>query len=195
MNNYLVKADIFRILSRGFSYPSKENMEEIKSIIPELLKSNEADVKFEMLLKSIYQTIDGKKNLQDYSRLFMKGTVSTTESFCCSKLNSNTDVSAFYNAFGMKAKSGESPDTINYQLEFMSLLLVKMNISEKKEQFEVTEDAYKKFLNEHLLEFSEKFYKKLNEAKPIRFYQLLLKLLNILIHDEVGLYDLKNIKQ
>ena len=194
-NNHLIKADIFRILSKGFSYADENSVADIKKIISELTEHNEINVEYSQYLVKILKHTTFSDILKEYSRLFMKGTVPTTESSCCGKLHSITDASAFYKAFGMKAKSGNSPDAISYQLEFVSLLMVKMAIAKEEENFELAEDAYKKFLKDHLIEFVGKFHDKLNEAHPIEFYKYLSDLLIHLIQDESELYNLKTVKQ
>ncbi|MFN8237288.1 MAG: molecular chaperone TorD family protein [Chitinophagales bacterium] len=61
------------------------------------------------------------------------------------KYNCVSDASAFYKAFGFTPKTGENPDSIMYQLEFLALLLVKIAIAPNNENRNVTEDAYRKF--------------------------------------------------
>ncbi len=183
-NLYLIKADIFRILSWGFSYPDKKKLDELKIIISELLEQEDLKKEYRQFLNQILSQANPDLVLPEYSRLFMKGTVPTTESYCCSKLNSTTDVAAFYNAFGMIPKPGDSPDSITYQLEFMALLLVKLSLAENEEQYSVTDDARKKFIKDHLDEFSLKFSEKLNEKNPVEFYRQLSILLRLVVQDE-----------
>jgi TorA maturation chaperone TorD len=188
----LVKADIFRVISKGFSYPEEYKIEEIRELILELSKRTELNIEYKKLLLQILKNANYKTLLSEYSRLFLKGTVPISESTCLSKLNSVTDVAAFYKAFGMTAKSGESPDAITYQLEFMSLLLVKMSIAKNEEQLSITKDAYMKFINDHLLEFTSKFTENLNQTNPNDFYGNLATLLVQFIHDELEVNKLKN---
>ncbi|MBI4930764.1 MAG: molecular chaperone TorD family protein [Bacteroidetes bacterium] len=188
----LVKADLFRVISKGFSYPEENNIAEIREIVFELSKRTELNIEYKKLLLEILKNANYKTLLSEYSRLFLKGTVPVSESTCLSKLNSVTDVAAFYKAFGMTAKSGESPDAITYQLEFLSLLLVKMSIAKNKEQLEITKDAYVKFINDHLLEFSGKFSENLSQTNPNDFYSELSSLLVKLIHEESEFYAVKN---
>lgn len=173
----LIKADLFRILSMGFSYPDQEKCDNIDSIIHDLLKEGDLDFEIQGYLRSIQKNMDYKEILREYSRVFLKGTIPTTETAVCEKMNCVADAAAFYKAFGMNAKSGDSPDSIIYQLEFASLLLVKMALAKDEEQSFIVEDAFQKFMNSHLTELGEKFQAKLQTAEPIEFYNELSNLL------------------
>lgn len=181
--NTLIHSDIFRLLSKGFSYPNKESLDVFKDIAETLSVSNKIKPKHQQLISQLLSELDEAILLNEYSRLFLKGTVPITESFCCSKLDSGPDVAAFYNAFGMKAKQGEAPDAMTYQLEFAAILLVKEFLAETDEQYEVTRDAFKKFINDHLYEFSGKFKEKVLNAAPYNFYITLSDLLVDFIED------------
>ena len=180
----LIKADLFRILSMGFSYPDQNKCNNIHSIIDDLLKCDDLDLPIKELLKSIQKNMDYKEMLKEYSRLFLKGTIPTTETSVCAKMNCIPDVAAFYKAFGMNPKSGDSPDSIIYELEFASLLLLKIALANNDEQSFIAQDAYQKFMKDHLTEFAEKFQERLQPAGPIEFYEELSNLL-VVVSSEV----------
>ena len=173
----LVTADLFRILSMGFSYPDQEKCDDLEAIIFDLLKEGDLNPEIQEYLESIQRNMNYSELLREYSRVFLKGTIPTTETAVCAKMNCVTDVAAFYKAFGMTPKSGDSPDSIIYQLEFASLLNVKMALAKDEEQSFIAKDAYEKFMNDHLIELAEKFQEKLETAAPINFYTGLSKLL------------------
>ena len=175
----LVKADLFRILSSGFSYPTPQKCDDIRSLIQYLLENFELEEK--ETLEHIQASINYKEILNAYSRLFLKGTIPTTETAVCEKMNCLPDVAAFYKAFGMNAKSGDSPDSITYQLEFVSMLLVKKVLAKNEEQSLVVTDAYKKFMTDHLKELAVKFSEKLNSIDPPEFYGQLSNLLIMVV--------------
>lgn len=177
INKNLIKADLFRILSMGFSYPDQEKCDDIDSIINDLSNDGDLDPEIQEYLRSIQKNMDYKEILREYSRLFLKGTIPTTETAVCEKMNCVADVAAFYKAFGMNAKSGDSPDSIIYQLEFASLLCVKKVLAKDEEQSFIVEDAYQKFMDSHLTELGEKFHEKLQTAAPNEFYNELSNLL------------------
>lgn len=181
---YLIRSDIFRLLSKGFSYPDENNFENIKGIINEFLETGKLERDTSAILKKILLNADINTAKRDYSRLFIKGAAPMTESHCCGQFNSVADVSAFYKAFGLNPKSGETPDAIMYELEFLSLLSLKFAVAPDDATAEITEDAYKKFINEHVSAFAEKFAEKLLNANPIPFYVLLSELLLFFLKKE-----------
>lgn len=185
LNKELVKADIYRILSKGFSYPDENNLSQLLSIGCDLVNNEKIeDEKIVEILRQILASIKKDEIVSEYSRIFLKGSIPMNESFCCSKLDAVSDVGAFYKAFGMNAKSGDAPDAIHFELEFVAALLVKISLAKTEEQRNIAYDAYKKFLNDHLKEFAQKFSQKVNEVGEIDFYKNLANLLEQFISKE-----------
>lgn len=174
----LVKADLLRIISRGFSYPSEENLNEIRGISSEIT-AVEIQTPWTNLLSEMKKNLDASAIKSEYSRLFLMKQVPLNESNCCARLNAVTDVAGFYKAFGMNPKSGDAPDALPYELEFLALLLVKYCLAQSAEQMEITLNAYDKFMNEHLKDFSKKFSEKMHAAQCSGFYIKLLELLEL----------------
>lgn len=185
----LITADLFRILSKGFSYPSAENLEDIKGISNEIITGSLAEKTIIGQLVNMLSVLSEDDLRQEYSRLFLKKTVSLNESFCLTRLNAITDVAGFYKAFGLNPKSGDAPDSLPYELEFMAMLLVKLSIAQTEQQRIITSGAYKKFLEEHLAPFTEKFSKKMKNYDPIPFYQHLIGLMETLINKEKSILN------
>jgi TorA maturation chaperone TorD len=173
----LVKADIYRGLSLGLAYPDEKNQTGAGNIFRSLIDHDEVDGETVKILKKLLQYQNDPLLLKEYSRLFMKGNVPMSEAGCCARMHSTTDVSAFYKAFGVTPKSGESPDSIIYQLEFAALMIVKTLVAGNEDDRFVTTDAYKKFMDDHLVEFAEKFTEKLLETKPIPYYVAITELM------------------
>lgn len=185
LNKELVKADIYRILSIGFSYPDENNLSQLLSIGCDLVNNEKIeDEKTVELLQQILASIKKDEIVSEYSRMFLKGSIPMNESFCCSKLDAVSDVGAFYKAFGMNAKSGDAPDALPYELEFCSALLVKISLAKNEEQKNIAYDAYKKFLNDHLKEFTQKFSAKVKEVEVIDFYKNMISLLEQFVGGE-----------
>lgn len=185
-NKYLVNADVYRLLSLGFSYPDAKTIEKVSDIASGLIEQNKIDSGLVEILKKLIPEIDEDIIRREYSRVFIKGGVPITESNTTAILNSVSDVSAFYAAFGFNAKSGETPDSIMYELEFMALLAVKIAIAPTDEAMEITEDAFNKFLSEHLHDFAERFGEKINNGDASAYYKLLTELLVTFIKMEAG---------
>ncbi len=180
----LAKADIFRILSIGFSYPTEENLKSIKDISEELISSRAVGKNISTLLKEIISAINSDDITEEYSRLFIKKLVPLNESFCLSRLDAIPDVAGFYKAFGMMPKSGDAPDALNYELEFSAMMLVKISIAKTDEQLEITSVAYGKFMNQHFVPFATAFCEKLKRVEPFLFYSTLADLLHLSVADE-----------
>lgn len=188
----LWKADIYRLVSKGFSYPGEKSIDEMKELISELLKVADNPsvlLALEELKKEIRKP---DPILNEYSRLFLKGNIPLTESFCCGKYDAWTDVAAFYNAFGMKPRQGDSPDALTYELEFLAILLVKILVAPDEEKRNIALDAYSKFLAEHMEEFSTQLLAKMEKTETIPWYKLLAQLLKAHIQEESALLNLES---
>lgn len=181
-----IKADIYRILSKGFSYPGKKNINDMRSIIEELASSPYLDQSIYPYFETILSNIEIEEIQKEYSRLFLKGTVPICESSYNLRVNVIPDVSAFYTAFGLTPKSGESPDSLPYELEFVSILSLKTAIAQIQDDMDIAKDAYRKFLKEHMFEFVKRFSKRVDEAKPNPFYKAVTELLKRLVEKEMG---------
>jgi TorA maturation chaperone TorD len=97
-------------------------------------------------------------------------------------------VSTFYTVFGLSPKSGEFPDSLPYELEFASILSLKKALARNQDDEDITEEAYKKFLKEHLAEFAKGFYDKVEKLNPNPFYKTMVGFLKDFIEKEVISY-------
>lgn len=180
----LVKADIYRFLSRGFSYPDKKTVSDLKNICAALIEQNKAESSIIALLKQLLPDIKEDELRAEYSHIFIKGGLAITESHNTTTFSSVSDVSAYYAAFGFIPKTGETPDSIMYELEFAALMMVKIAIAPNEEARSVTEEAYLKFLNEHLAGFAENFSSKMNNGDAAPFYKTLCAMMLLLLQEE-----------
>lgn len=187
MNNkteYLAKSDLYRILSRGFSYPDRENISELRLIITEF-RNCYSSRKVTGYLGKALRFMDYSSLQREYSSIFLKGTIANCESSYVTSLNTIPDVAAYYKAFGISAKPGESPDSITYELQFLSLLALKSYLAKTEEEEEVTEDAYSSFLREHLQNFAPRFIGRLKERSDNQFYLVLADVLGYMLQEEL----------
>lgn len=120
-----IRVDTYRVLSKGFSYPDEKKISEMKSIVEELISSPHLDRNIYHYLEKILSTIEVGELQKEYQRLFLKGTIPIYESSYNLNFDVIPNVSAFYTAFGLSPKSGESPDSLPYELEFASILSLK----------------------------------------------------------------------
>ena len=182
LNIWLVKADLFRIVSLGFSYPDEISLHQRKLLADELLKSNVLNAEVSALVNEIQDNFITDEIITDYSRLYIQKAIPQTESYCTNNLEAVSDTAGFYKAFGVSPKSGDSPDALNYELEFASVLLTKMALAQNDEQVEVVVDAYKKFLDDHLQSFVIKFCEKLDELPASNYTRSIAKLMLYLVN-------------
>lgn len=188
-NDNLISADLYRIVSRGFSYPTEENVQFVKEIIPVLLSNDKCIDKYKKVLNEIYKCSDTDELQLVFSRSLMKGNPPTTESYCTQNANSFSDVAAFYSAFGMKAKTGDTPDAISYEAEFIAMLLVKELIAKEPGQKEITRDALIKFLDVHFNTFAEIFVEKVKKADLHGYYNAVAELIGLLLVEQKELVN------
>ena len=72
-----------------------------------------------------------------------------------------------------------------YQLEFLALLMVKCAIAPNEESRSVTQEAYRKFLEEHAGEFALALAKRLREGDAGPFFLTVSYLLEEFITNEL----------
>src|SRR3972149_439046 len=183
-----IRADTYRVLSKGFSYPDEKNISEMKSIVEELISSPHLDRSIYHYLEKILPTIEVGELQKEYSRLFLKGTIPIYESSYNLNFDVIPNVSAFYTAFGLFPKSGESPDSLPYELEFASILSLKLALAQNQDNEEITKDTYKKFLREHLAQFVKRFSDKVEKAEPHLSYKTIMEFLKNLVEKEIRDY-------
>ncbi len=61
-----VKADIYRVLSKGFSYPDRKNISEMKFIVEELIRSPYLERSIYHSLQKILSNIDTEEIQKEY---------------------------------------------------------------------------------------------------------------------------------
>ena len=181
----LLKADIYRLLSICFDFPTKERLFAIKELSAGLSRIGYPDKEIVNIIVTLNEAIIENEIVNDYSVIFIKGGVPLNESHTLQKFSSVSDVNAFYKAFGFSPKSGENPDSMMYELEFLALLLTKSAIAPNEEAKEVTEKAYRDFLEEHTGEFALAMAKRIREGNAGPFYFTVSFLLEALITQEL----------
>lgn len=178
-------ADLYRLLASCFDFPNEERLNTIKEISEGLSWTGYPHEEIQSMIETLNTSIDKEEILSDYSTIFIKGGVPLNESHTLKKFSSVADVSAFYNAFGFSPKSGENPDSIMYEMEFLALLLVKSVIAPNEEAKEVTQKAYKDFLTEHAGEFALALSKRIREGNAGVYFFSVAYLLEAFIQNEL----------
>lgn len=181
----LINADLYRLIANCFDYPDKERLLNIKEMATGLHHTGYPDDSINNMLQSLAEAVKEDEILYAFTNIFVKGGVPLSETHLLQKYNSVSDANAFYKAFGFAPKTGENPDSIMYQLEFLALLLVKSAIAPTEESRSITEDAYHKFLEEHTGEFALALAKRLREGDAGPFFLTVSYLLEEFITNEL----------
>lgn len=173
----LLKADLCRLLSRLFSEPDPERVEESLALIQELGQCELPHPLREVLegLKEEIAATPIKDWEKEYIRLFLQGRASLSETHYTTTYPL-PDTLAFYAAFRVKPKAGELPDALPYTLEFLGYLYLKEAIAERKEEGEVVREARIRFVKEHL-QWLPLLQNRLRGSDPQPPYPRLLKAL------------------
>lgn len=180
----LLRADMYRMLSKAFAYPTDESLAEVKDLVELLSKEKAFGPTICEQLERLHFFIEPKDVKTAYSFWFLQGKLPVSEAITLGRLQSNADVSAFYLAFGLKHKSGEVADSLIYELEFMAILLVKWELAENAEQEAICKDAFSLFYKEHLYDFAEKFTEKVDAHLQLPYYKILATILHQFVKDE-----------
>lgn len=192
MVNLSERSYIYKLISLGFLFPDEVLIEKIKEVLGKL-KNYEDSLKKEFLLFWNSIDISNLKNLQnEYSRLFGSNQVCSLNitdyisSHELMQVRQIADISGFYKAFGLEIIESERHDNISVCFEFLSFLLLKEihASSNNNDKIDIVKDAFKKFFNEYITNFTEKFVKKLNENSNCLFYNNLSVILDKFINQE-----------
>lgn len=186
------KADVYQLLSMAFLYPESKVIDNILSLSSTRANTLEQHPEFSeyaRYISNIHSIVSSMSEVEirrEFTNLFVRGIVPMSESSCTREMNALADVSAYYAAFGVMPKEGESPESLPYQLEFASVLLLKAALSDNDEQYSVTLEAYTSFLHEHLSPFVAGFQHHTLQQQAGEPYHSLTAVLVDLIHSEVG---------
>ncbi|MCO6465780.1 MAG: molecular chaperone TorD family protein [Bradyrhizobiaceae bacterium] len=176
-----IAADLLRISSSGFAYPDEQATSRVRSLALGLLDSSSLDTKTRSKLHTVLQMLDDEKLRRTYMEIFLRGAVPVTESHTMLRFDAVPDVSAFYRAFGVVAKPGESPDSLMHELEFTAILCAMAEYARTTEQRSVTIDAIATFLDEHLSDFVRAIHRGLAEKNHSEYYQSLADIAEVAI--------------
>jgi nitrate reductase assembly molybdenum cofactor insertion protein NarJ len=177
----LVAADLFRLLSRGFSYPDEQVLRDIKVIGTHLISTDTITEMQRALLSTILSNFNEEEIRTEYSRVFLRGGVAVAESHYTPSFTTVAEVNAFYSAFGFSPKSGEVPDSLMYELEFIAILLLKSVLAENPEHKEVVDAACIKFIDEHVKDFSRLFVQRINSGDANVYLKSMTSLLALVM--------------
>lgn len=213
----LARGNVYRLLSQAYLYPSEEFFallrsgafaHELDRAIKALLAvKNDRDLKrcTDSMIAALSKAAPGSLSdlRSEYHYVFghtIPKDCPPYETQCgmadvFQQTQGLSDISGFYRAFGLEAKSLERLDHISVELEFMHFLCCKqayaLESNHGKEKVEICVEAQKKFLQQHLGKWVFAFAKLLKKKKNSEFYTTLAELTESFISFELAYLDVK----
>ncbi len=151
------RAALLRLLAAGFLYPDAALKQRLLKDIA-AMPAGDAAAPALAALERAWSMADEESLTDEYSRLFIGGDAVVLHETTYSGTGRSTelaDINGFYLAFGFDLRAGqhEVADHLGVELEFYSLLLLKQAYALEQgwqDKFEITRDAAKAFLADHL---------------------------------------------
>jgi putative dimethyl sulfoxide reductase chaperone len=213
INCVFQRAAWFQVCAQGFAHPQQQNITNFyanlaKLTIPECYSIQQQ----QEIIKSKTKTLRAWKQVRvselesKYIALFLANAVCPLNETAYGDGRSSlgrpsilADINGFYTAFGMEinAKSPKLPDHLTVELEFYSILLLKLAYAKTQflsEQKQITQDAVESFLNEHLGCWITAFVTTLGQHTNIEAWLCLADLLESLVNSEIQLLKIKPTK-
>ncbi len=183
-NQWLFKADVLRIFSTCFAYPEPDKIQAVQQLSQELEHSGSVENASSDVLKFLQRALAQPELAEEYSRLFIQGGIPLSETAYHPSIDTYSELSAYYQAFGVQPVSGDAPDTLPYELEFLAVLCVKIALAQNPDQREVAHQAYSQFIDNHLFPLVQQLHKKLEETFPESPYTRLTDFLKNFLQQE-----------
>ncbi|MBI2890349.1 MAG: molecular chaperone TorD family protein [Nitrospirae bacterium] len=176
---WLARADMFRFLGRCFDYPTEGDLDDLTHVGRSLAAGPHLHERIRSLVVNVCEeasTRDLQTEQCEYERIFDVAPVCPPyESAFCPALKERVlcDIAGFYTAFGLtpSARRAERPDHICAELEFLSVVSVKLALATSEgrlEAREVCEHAYRSFLGDHLGRWAQPFCEEVAAASNSR---------------------------
>jgi TorA maturation chaperone TorD len=203
VDNALASGVLYRTLKLGFQAPEQSSLDAIFS--PDgtealILAAVQLEADGRGPLSDVVERfcvlpqLRAEELRQTYERLFghtLRGRVCPYEceygrNPLLQQAHQLADVGGFYAAFGLRPASnnGERVDHVACEVEFLEFLSVKEVIAlelEERDGWQVTHEAARRFLREHLARFGRAFARNLREEAPPGFYLLLAELCEVFL--------------
>jgi len=189
----LARGWVYAALSRAFLYPTASLVGELTAgdfrngLTRALMLVGDASFREDVrdLMKRLTEAVPVIE--QYYQDLFTGQTVLVpnyeteyTASSLWHQTQQMADIAGFYRAFGVdSAETGERPDSVSSELEFMYLLCVKEAIAVEEENAEavaVCAEARQRFLTDHLGAWLPRFAQRLEQRGGEGYYTALARL-------------------
>ena len=200
------KAFIYRFLSLGFDYPSKESLKVLYESLGELSTCSEKlgiPLNVGGLKREIKNSLERITDIKgDYLKLFEGNPLvpiretSYELDKSARRAMEMADLLGFYTAFGVQPREGIEPDHLSAELEFLSFLYQKLyhlKSSKNQEGCQITESAITEFLKNHIGRWYELFCNTLLQTHVNGFYTILANFLKLFLNNETR--NLGNLKK
>ena len=201
-----LRSKVYSLLADGFSQVDERLFESFKSgyistwgEITGSIEDGDKFLPYIEQLKKVLDSIEYEGLVEEYSRLFeprnklqvppyeTEYTLAESPQHALTQQAQLSDISGFYKAFGLEI-SEDKPDRVDHiatELEFMHVLAFKESFAiedNDAEHIEIVQDAQRKFVNDHLSRWTDKFKDRLIQASDGNFYGALGEILDLWVH-------------
>lgn len=201
----LARADVYRLLSTAFVYPSKEGIESLRELAADVEDSINLlpyDIKEEyQTFSSNVAKADAQALEPEYTELFLTRMFCPPTETIYGKSSFNTpnilgDISGYYKAFGFTlSDTAHVPhDHIGVELEFMSFLELKIAYAleqENEENLDICNTAKRRFLAEHIGRWTWLFGVNLTDRSKEEYFKSLGQLISKFFDAELEFNGIK----
>ena len=192
----LSRAAAFRVLASGAMYPDAQRkqglLQELSAVIRSASALDQAQAAALTKLEHAWAVADEDSLIEEYSRLFFGNDAIVPHETAYGNTGRSTelaDISGFYLAFGFdqRADQREVPDYLSMELEFYSLLLLKQAyalVQGWPDKFDITRDAAKAFLADHLGRWTGAVRERAAERQAASTYGILFETIAEFVQQE-----------
>ncbi|HET7853438.1 MAG TPA: molecular chaperone TorD family protein [Candidatus Methylomirabilis sp.] len=193
------RAFCYQFLSLAFSYPEEGTLTTLEAGLADLVESLRALAVSYDAARLQPALREARERLLDhqgeYNALFATALKAPSWETAyeidktARRATELADIQGFYRAFGLALCAPVEADNLVTELEFLSLLQQKKHYALRErngEGAEVCEDAYQKFLADHLGRWHEAFLHRLTEAAEEEYYREIGLLLNAVLNSEMA---------
>lgn len=192
------RSRVYATLSRGFLYPAAELLAEMRG--GQFARSLRTGLPVDgvVLAERVQAALEGPGEREaEYNLLFAGQGVPCplyeteyTSSHVWMQTQQMADIAGFYRAFGVDVEqSGERPDYLAAQLEFISLLCVKEAVAKADGDTEaagICRNAQAKFLTHHLGRWLPRLTERMTKVGAEGFYLELAGLTDWFVQHEIS---------
>jgi TorA maturation chaperone TorD len=200
----LIRADVWNLLAGSFSRPQAASLKKQAAVADDLLSAPEmTEHSLSEALAAfaeIARAADERELEPEFHQLF------TTQMLCpphegayhrTSRGAVLGDITAFYEAFGLRAReTGGAADSLSHELNFLAWMAIKEAHAihqQSPTDVEVTRNATRGFLTDHLGRWAASFVDRLTTATPNPYYAAAARLLMDALNAFTGEFSVRDV--